>query len=85
KQQLYAELRQIIGWLMLGNGAFLGVIALIGLIYSHRTVGPLYHFKRVFDEIKGGNMTARVRLRPKDDFQDVAVAFNEMMDALNKK
>ena len=85
KKQLYLELRQILGWLLLGNACFLGVIAFIGLVYSHRTVGPLYHFKRVFEDIKNGNMKARVRLRPKDDFHDVALAFNEMMDAVAKR
>jgi HAMP domain-containing protein len=58
------------------------VMALMGVLLSHRTAGPLYHFKRVFDEIRSGNPKQRVRLRPKDEFQDVAKSFNDMMDSL---
>ena len=82
KQQLYSELYQIIGYLVAGNLFFLVLISLLGLVYSHRTAGPLYHFKRVFNDVKQGNKNARVKLRPTDDFRDVADAFNEMMDSL---
>ena len=84
KQQLYSELGQIIMYLVLGSTIFLILVTLVGLIFSHRTAGPLYHFKRVFSEIKNGNPKARVRLRPTDDFQEVADTFNEMMDVLEK-
>jgi methyl-accepting chemotaxis protein len=83
KQQLYRELYQIIGYLVVGNLTFLVLISILGLVYSHRTAGPLYHFKRVFNEVKQGNSKARVRLRPTDDFRDVAEAFNDMMDKIN--
>jgi methyl-accepting chemotaxis protein len=36
----------------------------------------------VIDEIKSGNHNARVHLRAKDEFQDVAESFNQMMDKL---
>lgn len=84
KALLYKELRQIIGYLVMGGVGFLLVVAFAALAFSHQTVGPLYHFKRVFSEIAKGNRTARVKLRPTDDFQDVAQAFNEMMDSLPK-
>lgn len=82
KAQLYRELKHIL--LLLGGGslAFLSVVAVLGLVFSHRTVGPLYHFKRVFEAVKNGDRSARIRLRPTDDFRDVAQAFNEMMDSI---
>ncbi len=85
RNQLYSELYQIIVYLTIGSVIFLALIALVGLVISHRTAGPLYHFKRVFNEIKGGKTQARVMLRPTDDFQDVAQAFNEMMNSIEKK
>ncbi|HUP57138.1 MAG TPA: methyl-accepting chemotaxis protein, partial [Bdellovibrionota bacterium] len=69
----------------LGSIAFLIGVAVIGMVMSHRTAGPLYHFKRIFEEIKNGKLDARIRLRPKDDFQDVGQAFNEMMDKIARK
>jgi HAMP domain-containing protein len=85
KHQLYHELDTLIVKLGIGSIFFLIGVAFIGMVMSHRTAGPLYHFKRVFDEIRGGKMEARIHLRPKDDFLDVAESFNEMMDALARK
>jgi len=85
KAQLYRELHDILIKLGIFGFLFVAVTAVIGIKMSHRTAGPLYHFKRVFGDIKGGKLDARVRLRPGDDFKDVANAFNDMMDAVQKK
>ncbi len=65
KLQLYRELREIIMKLSLISIAFLGVVSIFGLIFSHRTAGPLYHFRKVFQSIREGNIQARVHLRPR--------------------
>lgn len=85
KAQLYRELRQIIGLLFAANLVFLGLVSFIGLMFSHRTAGPLYKFKKTFLQIRDGDTALRLHLRPKDDFRDVAHAFNEMMDVLQGK
>jgi len=82
KALLYSELREIVTKLVLASAAFLGATAAIGVVISHRAAGPMFHFKRVFAEIRNGNRAARVNLRPKDDFQDVAIEFNRMMDSV---
>ena len=84
KAQLYRELYEIIIKLSLVGCGFVIVSMLIGVVISHRTAGPMYHFKRVFNELKNGKTSSRIRLRPNDDFQDVAQAFNEMMDTVQK-
>jgi methyl-accepting chemotaxis protein len=82
KVQLHRELARIV--LLLGSFSlvFVFVVSVIGLLYSHRTAGPLYHFKRVFKAIREGKLDARVHLRPKDDFREVADEFNLMVDSL---
>lgn len=85
KNQLFHELNIIVVKIAVFSGLFVVVVALLGIILSHRTVGPLYHFKRVFREIASGNTALRVKLRKKDEFQDVALEFNRMMDRLTKK
>ncbi len=82
KAQLYRELNEIVLRLTLISVSFLTVVSALGIIMSHRTAGPLYHFRRVFELIKKGDRAARVRLRPTDDFQEVAKSFNEMMDSM---
>ena len=61
------------------------IIAILALFVTHRAAGSVYHMKRVINEIRSGNIKARVHLRPKDEFQDVARSFNEMMDKLQKE
>jgi methyl-accepting chemotaxis protein len=85
KAQLYSELNRILISLGIISVAFLAVVCFLGMVISHKTAGPLYHFKRVFKEIHKGNQKARINLRPTDDFRDVAQAFNEMMDAIQGK
>ena len=85
KVQLYQELNVIIYKLGGVSLSFMLLATLLSIKISHATAGPLYHFKRVFNEIKNGKTDARIRLRPNDDFKDVANTFNEMMDAIQKK
>jgi methyl-accepting chemotaxis protein len=85
KYQLHRELHVLAFKLGIGSLFFLGAVAIVGLVMSHRAAGPMYHFKRVFEGIKAGKLDERVHLRPKDDFIDVAHSFNEMMDSLQKK
>ena len=85
KAQMYHELNQVVFYLGLLSLLFLIVSTAVGIILSHRAAGALYHFKRVFESVKSGNLSARVRLREKDDFKDVAQIFNEMMDTIEKR
>jgi len=85
KAQLYQELSRIILLLGIGSFAFILVSSFIALVFSHRVAGPLYHFRRVFEEVRAGKTEARIRLRPNDEFQDVAESFNGMLDELVKK
>lgn len=83
KNQLYHELRQIVTILAGVSVAFSAVVGAVALWLSHRTAGPLYRFQKVFTEIQGGNQQLRIHLRPGDDFQEVAQAFNKMMDQMD--
>jgi methyl-accepting chemotaxis protein len=84
KALLYRELRVILFSLGGFSLLFLAVVSFIGLVISHRVAGPLYHFKRVFKALNAGNLTERVRLRPKDDFRDVADECNAMLDRITR-
>ncbi len=85
KAVLFSELKRITVYLVILSSLFILAMSLVGLVFSHRTVGPLYQFKKIFDQIRNGKKDSRIQLRPNDDFQDVAQSFNEMMDSLNNK
>jgi nitrogen fixation/metabolism regulation signal transduction histidine kinase len=65
---------------------FVFMSIVFAIVLSHRTAGPMFKFKKVFTEIKEGNLQQRIILRPGDDFREVAEEFNAMMDkVLSKK
>lgn len=80
--RLNTELRHVIwgiSWIAL---VWIALICLFSVVLTHRTAGPLYHFQRVFDEIRAGKFDTRIRLRPHDEFHEVAQSFNSMMETL---
>ena len=85
RNQLFNEMHQFLLIMIAVSLGFMALMTLVGLVVSHRTAGPLFHFKRVFEEIRSGETKARIRLRPKDEFKEVAEAFNKMMDTLQNK
>jgi signal transduction histidine kinase len=82
KVQLYHELNKILMYLGGCSFFFLIITSLLGIVLSHRTAGPMYRFKLVFHQIQEGDISARIRLRPKDDLRDVADECNKAIDFL---
>ncbi len=82
---LYKELNHItmiMGVITLG---FCLSCILLGFFFSHNIIGPTFAFKRTFKKIEEGDLSARVKLRPKDEFQDFAQVFNKLMDHIQTK
>ena len=84
KAVLYQELYQIIYILIGLSITFLFTVAIFGIVLSHKIAGPMYKFRKTFKQIKEGNTNLRINLRPKDEFKEVALEFNSMMDSLSK-
>ncbi|OGA17621.1 MAG: hypothetical protein A3I63_03705 [Betaproteobacteria bacterium RIFCSPLOWO2_02_FULL_66_14] len=84
-EERYSDLYNLWVSLSLINVIIILVIAGWSLFITHRVAGSIYHVKRVIDEVKSGNAKARVHLREKDAFQDLANSLNEMLDTLQRK
>ena len=61
------------------------VIASWALFITHRATGPVQHLAAVIGKIRAGDVSARVLLRKKDEFQDLAHSFNSMMDEVQRR
>lgn len=61
------------------------VIGFYLLVLTHRAAGAAYHMHRVVNEIKAGHTDARVHLREKDEFKDLAQSFNDLIDGMQQK
>ncbi len=57
--------------------ASLGVVLLLALFCSHRVGGPVFKIVAALQNMAGGDLRGRVRLRDTDLLQDVALATNE--------
>ena len=61
---------------------FLLCIGLVGVLFSHRVAGPLYKLKSAFERVKKGEGQLRIYFRKYDEFQEVALEFNKMLDQI---
>lgn len=55
------------------------------LIASHKIAGPLFVIVKQMENLADGDMTARVRLRKKDVFQNEAVTINNCIEELQAR
>ena len=54
----------------------------VTLFISHKIAGPAYRFKKITQEIGKGNLSFDVKIRSKDQFQQIAGGLNEMVKNL---
>jgi len=70
-------------------GLFEGLILLVAwrksLKDSHKMVGPVYAFSRELAKLAGGDLTAKVILRPGDAFHETAKQINLGLDSLKSR
>jgi len=75
--------------LIITNLVTLAIITLaaigVTLFVSHRVAGPMFRFEQDIKKIAQGDLSVRVNLRQKDQFSEMAYAFNEMALNLHKK
>jgi sensor histidine kinase YesM len=64
---------------------FLSVTFLISIFTSHRIAGPLYKLRLFFKKAKESGMTEELHFRKGDHFQELAVDYNDMMNALRSR
>jgi len=55
------------------------------LISSHKIAGPIYVIVRQMQKLAEGDLTARVKLRKKDAFQDESFMINNCIEALQER
>lgn len=57
----------------------------LGILYSHRIAGPLYHLDRKMRRIAGGEEPSPVQFRQRDQFVELAESFNAMVVKLRER
>lgn len=72
---------------LLFGGLITGIITAISasvvvILMTHRIAGPMYRFERYIKEVGSGKLCPDLRIRKKDQFQNMVDALNKMTDDL---
>lgn len=60
------------------------LIFILALLFSHKIAGPVYRIEKTLYEISKGNLALKIKLRRRDELQDLADTINIMTGSLNK-
>ena len=60
-------------------------VALTTIVHTHRTAGAVYAVRQRFERVTAGDLQVTLRLRQRDNLQDLEAPFNEMIVALRKR
>ncbi len=69
---------------LLNDLAIMAAVVIVGIIFSNRIAGPLFHIRGVLEDVLAGKTDRRVRLRPKDFARDLAEDINTLLDKIEK-
>jgi signal peptidase II len=78
-------LKLTIGWMVttiLLGAAFLVALFFVGLVQSHRIIGPLYAFERFLEDVFKGK-SRKLKLRTGDEFRQLETLAEELDQRLN--
>jgi methyl-accepting chemotaxis protein len=68
-----------------GSLGFAALMVIIGLLETHRAAGAIFKMQRHIRRVAEGSLGARLHLRRRDHFQDVADDFNRMVENLREE
>lgn len=61
------------------------VAVVVTLLVSHKIAGPMFRFEKDIQRITGGDLKSRIHIRKGDQFQEMAVSLNEMVQSLSDR
>lgn len=66
--------------------AVVGVVAVIVvLLVSHKIAGPMFRFEKDVVRVSEGDLKSQIHIRKSDQFEELALSLNVMIESLNKK
>ena len=77
------QVRRRVVWIVLAAGLALGLaLFAVGIVLSHRIVGPSYRLKQLFWKVSRGDLAFSEKLRGGDELVDLFEAFTSMVASL---
>lgn len=72
----------IANWILIAIGGIFLIIA--SLLLSHRIAGPLFRFEKALDNMRAGYLDDTIKLRGKDEGQELAMKINQFNSQLSR-
>ena len=60
-------------------------VLIVTLIISHKISGPMFRFEQDLKEIADGDLQKRIHIRSGDQFKEMVINLNGMIESFNKK
>ncbi len=76
---------QMLVWILMAQIFAVVLSAFIVMIVANHIAGPLFRIERVMGCIENGDLTNYVKLRPRDELNELAAALNDMTAGLREK
>lgn len=74
--------RFLVPRILLAEAISLCIVFVLSILITHTIAGPVYRLEQTAKEIAQGNLGIVTRLRPRDEFKELADAFNDMCSGL---
>jgi len=58
------------------------VVIVVTLLVSHKIAGPMFRFEKDINRIAQGDLQSRIHIRKGDQFQEMAMALNRMVESI---
>ena len=65
--------------------AIVVAVALTTVVHTHRTAGAVYAVRQRFERVEAGDLQVTMKLRQRDNLQDLEAPFNRMIRALRER
>lgn len=74
----------VLAALVLSYVSLLVMAFVLSIIASHRIIGPLEKIRQHLEKVAQGDFSGEVRLRKRDELQDIALRMNELTEKLRQ-
>jgi methyl-accepting chemotaxis protein len=71
--------------ILLAEAISLCIVFILSILITHTIAGPVYRMEQTAKELGEGNLGLVTRLRPRDEFKELADGFNRMAYQLSQK
>ncbi len=71
--------------ILMAEAISLCIVFILSILITHTIAGPIYRLEQTAKAIADGDLSIQTRLRPRDEFKELADAFNDMCTGISAR